>query len=88
MTVDETWGRMKELERMGDPTIRRRRMAMGSLRYWMIFQVVLGIWLIVSPFALGFREITSMALNDIVLGGIVAILGLLVAFIGFPGWRH
>jgi hypothetical protein len=61
---------------------------MGSLRYWMVFQVVLGIWLIVSPFALGFREITSMALNDIVLGAIVAILGLLVAFIGLPEWRH
>ena len=61
---------------------------MGSLRYWMIFQVVLGIWLIVSPFALGFREIRSMALNDIILGTIVAILGLLVAFIGLPEWRH
>ena len=61
---------------------------MGSLRYWMIFQVVLGIWLIVSPFVLGFREITSMSLNDMILGAIVAILGLVVAFIGLPKIRH
>lgn len=61
---------------------------MGGLRYWMIFQVLVGIWLIVSPFALGFREITSMALNSIILGAIVAILGLFVAFIGLGEWRH
>ncbi len=61
---------------------------MGSLRYWMIFQVVLGIWLIVSPFALGFREISSMTINDVILGAIVAILGLVVAFIGVPPIGH
>ncbi len=63
-------------------------MTMGSLRYWMIFQVVLGIWLIISPFALGFREITSMTVNDVILGVIVAILGLVVAFVGLPPMRH
>ena len=57
---------------------------MGSLRYWMMFQVVLGIWLIISPFALGFREISSMTVNDVILGAIVAILGLVVAFTGLP----
>ena len=61
---------------------------MGSLRYWMIFQVVLGIWLIVSPFVLGYREITSMSLNDMILGAIVAILGLVMAFIGLPAMKH
>ena len=61
---------------------------MGSLRYWMIFQVVLGIWLIVSPFVLGFREITTMTVNDVVLGAIVAILGLVMAFTGPPPLRH
>jgi hypothetical protein len=45
---------------------------MGSLPYGMVFQVVLGIWL--SPFALGFREINSMTINDVILGAIVAIL--------------
>ena len=61
---------------------------MGSLRYWMIFQVVLGIWLIVSPFALGFRELTSMTVNDMILGAFVVILGLAVALTGLPRVRH
>ena len=61
---------------------------MGSLRYWMIFQVVLGIWLIISPFALGFREISSMTVNDVILGAIVAILGLVVAFTGLLPIGH
>jgi hypothetical protein len=60
---------------------------MGSLRYWMIFQVVLGIWLIVSPFVLGFRELTNMTINDIILGAIVAILGFWVALTGTPKIR-
>lgn len=61
---------------------------MGSFRYWMIFQVVLGVWLIVSPFVLGFREITSMSLNDMILGAVVALLGLVMAFIGLPEMKH
>ncbi len=61
---------------------------MGSLRYWMILQIVLGIWLVVSPFVLGFREITSMTMNDMVLGAIVVILGLVVALTGSPKVRH
>jgi multisubunit Na+/H+ antiporter MnhE subunit len=54
----------------------------------MVFQVILGIWLIISPFALGFQEITSMALNEIILGAIVGILGLFVIFRGLPEWRR
>ncbi len=61
---------------------------MASLRYWMIFQILLGIWLIVSPLALGFREITSMTVNDVILGAIVGILGLVVAITGLPEVRH
>ncbi len=61
---------------------------MGSLRYWMMFQVLLGIWLIISPFALGFRDVASMTINDLVLGAIVTILGLAVALTGLPRVRH
>jgi len=61
---------------------------MGSLRYWMMFQVVLGIWLIISPFALGFREVASMTINDLTLGAIVTILGLAVALTGLPRGRR
>ncbi len=61
---------------------------MGNLQKWMIIQVVLGFWLIVSPFALGFQENTIMALNDIILGAIVGILGLLVVFVELPQVRQ
>jgi len=61
---------------------------MESLRYWMIFQVVLGIWLIISPFALRFREVTSMTINDLILGTFVVILGLAVALTGLPKVRR
>jgi hypothetical protein len=59
--------------------IERRSMARGNLSYWMIFQVGLGIWLMISPLALQFREISRMALNDVILGALVTILGLMVA---------
>jgi hypothetical protein len=61
---------------------------MGSLGYWMIFQVVLGIWLIISPFALGFREVTGMAINDVIVGAVVAILGLAIALASLPRVGH
>ncbi len=61
---------------------------MESLRYWMIFQVLVGIWLIISPFVLGFREIPTMTANDVVFGAIVAILGLVMAFTGLPSLKH
>jgi heme A synthase len=59
-------------------------MGMKSWRYLMIFQVLLGIWLMVSPFALGYRQLMRVTLNDLVLGFIVALLGLIMAFIAFP----
>ncbi len=61
---------------------------MGSLRYWMVFQAVLGIWLVFSPFFLGYREITSMTINDMIVGAIMVILGLAVAFTDLPRIRH
>ncbi len=61
---------------------------MGSLRYWMIFQTLLGIWLVISPFVLGDRELTSMSINNIITGAVVTILGLVVAFVGLSGIRH
>ncbi len=61
---------------------------MGSLRYWMIFQVVVGIWLAASPYILGYGEISTMTINNIIVGGIMAILGLVFAFTGLPEIRH
>jgi hypothetical protein len=61
---------------------------MGSLRYLMIFQVLVGVWLAASPFALGYREMTTLTLNDLILGAVVAILGLVVALTSLPQGRH
>ncbi len=55
---------------------------MKYVRYWMFLQVLLGIWLFVSPFALGYREFSRMTANDMILGVLVVILGLVGAFAG------
>ncbi len=61
---------------------------MKSMIYLMVFQVLVGIWLIVSPFVMGYREITNMTINDLVFGAIVVILGIAVAFASLPVLRH
>ena len=62
---------------------------MKALRYWMFFQVLLGIWLFVSPYALGYGEFSRMTANDMILGVLVVILGLVGAFAGeWPAMHH
>jgi hypothetical protein len=64
-------------------------MHMKALRYWMFFQVLLGIWLFVSPYALGYGEFSRMTANDMILGALVVILGLIGAFAGeWPAMHH
>jgi len=49
---------------------------MKSLFYsWTIFQVLVGIWLFISPFVFGYGE-THFATNNMILGAIVVILGV------------
>ena len=64
---------------------------MKSLYYWMVFQVLVGIWLAVSPYVLNFlghEEIRTMTLNDLIFGAVVVILGIGVAYSGLPVLRH
>jgi hypothetical protein len=61
---------------------------MVSLRYWMIFQAIVGVWLVISPFVLGSKEMMPISINNIIVGAIVAILGLGVAFANLPGLRQ
>lgn len=49
---------------------------MRIMNYWATFQVLLGIWLFVSPFAIGFTELTPVALNSMIIGAVVAVSGL------------
>ncbi len=49
---------------------------MKSIFYsWMVFQILVGIWMFISPFVFGFLG-TRMATNDMIFGAIVVILGV------------
>ena len=52
---------------------------MGNLIYWMVFQILVGIWLFISPYVLG-QEMTSMTTNNMIFGAIVILVGLGMAF--------
>ncbi len=53
---------------------------MKSLFYsWMVFQLLVGIWMFISPFVFGFRD-THFATNNMIFGAIVVILGVGTVF--------
>jgi uncharacterized membrane protein HdeD (DUF308 family) len=49
---------------------------MKSLIYWMLFQILIGIWLLFSPLVLGLSEEKAITVNNMVLGGIVIVIGI------------
>jgi len=54
---------------------------MVRLIYWMVFQILVGIWLLVSPYVLRYSgEMTTMTTNSMIFGAVVALLGLGIAF--------
>ena len=56
---------------------------MKSLFYsWMVFQMLVGIWMFISPFALGFAG-THIATNNMIFGAIVFVLGVGTSFFEF-----
>jgi uncharacterized membrane protein len=63
-------------------------MSVKSMITLMVFQILVGIWLIISPFVLGYRQIATMTANDVVFGGVVIILGIITAFAVSPVLRH
>ena len=53
---------------------------MKSLFYsWMVFQLLVGVWLFISPFVFGFED-THFATNNMIFGAIVVILGVGTVF--------
>jgi hypothetical protein len=55
---------------------------MKSLFYsWMVFQILVGIWLFISPFVL--EGETHLATNSMIFGAIVVILGVGTLFYGY-----
>jgi heme/copper-type cytochrome/quinol oxidase subunit 2 len=61
------------MRRMTDPRTERRWDIMRNLVYMMVFQILVGIWLMVSPFVFGYRdrEITGLTTNNMIFGAIV-----------------
>lgn len=53
-----------------------------SQRGWSWRNVVLALWLIISPFALGFTHPSAALVNNIVLGVVVGLLALTSALAG------
>jgi hypothetical protein len=52
---------------------------MAKLIYWMVFQILVGIWVFISPFVLGYGEKAmgqTMIANSMILGAVVALIGL------------
>jgi SPW repeat len=53
---------------------------MKSLFYsWLVFQLLVGIWMFISPFVFGYGD-TRFATNNMVFGAIVFILGVGTVF--------
>jgi hypothetical protein len=51
----------------------------GNLIYWTVFQILVGIWLFISPYVLG-EEMTYMTTNNMIFGAVIALVGLGMAF--------
>ena len=47
-----------------------------SIVGWMIFQILVGIWLFMSPYVLGFRDMTNASNNTMLFGVVVVLIGL------------
>lgn len=62
--------------RMTGPRIERRWDIMKNLFYLMVFQTLVGLWLMISPFILGYREFTSLVTNNMIFGAVVLLLGI------------
>ncbi len=44
---------------------------------WMVFQILVGIWLFISPFVLGFSTVSSAATtNTMIFGAVVGLMGI------------
>ncbi len=43
---------------------------------WMIFQILVGIWLFISPYVLGFSETRGADINNMIFGAVIILVGL------------
>lgn len=62
--------------------------ALASYQFWEEWvDIVLGVWLIVSPWVLGFTNMAALAWNSVAMGIVVLILSAGALFTGFDTRR-
>jgi hypothetical protein len=56
---------------------------MRTIYFWMISQILVGIWMFISPSIFRYRELMGAATNSMIFGAIVVLLGFGVALYEF-----
>ena len=49
---------------------------MKTLYFWMIFQILIGIWMFISPFVFDFRDLMGASTNNMIFGALVVLMGI------------
>jgi len=57
-----------------DSELNERRKERGDI----VFQVLVGIWIAVSPYVFGHREMTDLSISNLICGTVVVVLGLVM----------
>ncbi len=67
-----------------------------SIYGWMTFQILIGIWLFISPFVFGYRDMMGASTNNMIFGALTVLLGVGVTLYEYyvseaaesPGLEH
>ncbi len=51
-----------------------------TIYFWMTFQILVGIWMFISPFVFGFRDLMGASTNNMIFGAVIVLLGFVVSF--------
>lgn len=58
---------------------------MRYLQYLSGFNIILGLWLVISPFVLGFSEIQSAFLSSVITGCVVFVVSIVEEYLSYKG---
>ena len=47
-----------------------------NVYFWMIFKILIGIWLFISPFVFGYRDLMGASTNRMIFGAVITLLGV------------
>jgi hypothetical protein len=56
---------------------------MKKIIYWTVLQILIGFWLIISPYVLGpGGSMSSLDFSNVILGASIAFIGIVLSFLG------